>query len=424
MLTCKRGPRSSAKCAEKLAFYLAEHFVAGRTRAILIRTPPKTAVVVTCSFIMYIDMYDIHTSVTKSYMPTNDVINCHLIAHADGVALAMAADTPRIKTLLMTCKQLLKLPTVNNFKAVKANAINQAIAHKLDADQLCTLKRPNKNGSMQLSAGKNHVITYIVFRYLAQGAGATMEVNSTSGRHQTVVSQTSRIFNVTSPIESSTTHAADVWIPNAVAVPFPALPQNITLTLAAFPNQRSAIRLVSVQVTIAASVKRTKREALLKSPPPPVLNATTANSTQVFGVVSTDIYKHAPKSSVMPDSGGIMLQSRRIGFMTGIPAMDIADLIRDRSIDMVQKAMEAYKNVAVEGTTACYRDDFFRGVGKVPLNCDDWKLVDGAVCREPCAWNYEEKVCSEVCWELCHTISNEGWHDHGLTCHLPMHSYG
>jgi hypothetical protein len=88
--------------------------------------------------------------------------------------------------------------------------------------------------------------------------------------------------------------------------------------------------------------------------------------------------------------------------------------------DLTSQVIDAYQNAVGANTMQCYRLSHDRGAGTIPSSCGDWENSAG-LCYERCHHNYYPVWF--VCWQHCWAICNEGWHDHGAICHIPMHSY-
>jgi hypothetical protein len=96
----------------------------------------------------------------------------------------------------------------------------------------------------------------------------------------------------------------------------------------------------------------------------------------------------------------------------------IPDFLSNGFVD--NDVLGAYLNLYLDNPN-CYRATYDRGGGSIPNHCGD-RENSGGLCYERCGRGYYG--ISVDCWQHCWAVSNEGWEDHGFTCHIPMHSYG
>lgn len=104
-----------------------------------------------------------------------------------------------------------------------------------------------------------------------------------------------------------------------------------------------------------------------------------------------------------------------VSYLWVLPAAkEVGVFLGDPIEALSEEILGSYLSV-VTGPQSCYRQHYQR-IGTIPDMCGHRENPAGFCddCRE--GWKRTGfNVCQEKCWE--------GWQDHGLLCHLPMHSY-
>jgi hypothetical protein len=143
---------------------------------------------------------------------------------------------------------------------------------------------------------------------------------------------------------------------------------------------------------------------------------TTVNATNPLG--THVVHKHTSLSYLVYRHQELTLLLHHICCLSSA-VKDVAEFAAEVG-GATAEVLNAYTNIVSGSTKACYRPAYNRGAGTIPDACGDWENNAG-LCYERCRHGYYPVWF--VCWQHCWAVSNEGWHDHGVTCHIPMHSY-
>ena len=322
-------------------------------------------------------------------------------------------------THLLVCDESLfskpSKPLVTNLRVTQDNATEVGDLSR------CAPVNPAKPATFVfvIDPALNRSISSITVKYLMRGPSGTITIEPVGrilagSRTPTVIRQ-----NATALGNATTTDSdgVTVWAPGVTVVALPSLPDGVSLAISQGLN--SEVQLVSVLVTTAAKPTPTPGRTNVKRPPtipttkppanwvPPtpaeVMNSVNnaSNGRRLLGGASFT-------KSLRSDSTAFIAGS--VGGLAGAIA---SGLVTKEAV--MGNYIKSWRTGAV-GSTQCYRHSYNRGVGDIPSHCSGWENIAG-ICYEWCRSNYYG--VSFVCWEHC----PGGWQDHGVTCHIPMHSY-